>query len=123
MNSKEKECSCCNKSHVTVKTEIITPFPDKPNGIKKAIFLLCEDHMDCTADEMEYLSLLKSMNVKQEDLAFDICDSEHDIAGSACKGVRVTYKPSGTSVSNTNEEYQFFNKIRAIQKLKQVLNS
>lgn len=123
MNLKGKECSCCDKDHVTVKTEIVTPFPDKPDGIKKAIFLLCEDHMDCTPDEMEYLSLLKSMNVKHEDLAFDICYSEHDIAGSACKGVRVTYKPSGTSVSNTNEEYQFFNKIRAIQKLKLVLNS
>jgi len=123
MNLKDKECSCCNKIHVTVKTEIVTPFPDKPNGIKKAIFLLCEDHMDCTPDEMEYLSLLKSMKIKQEELTFDTCESEHDIAGSASKGVCVTYKPSGISVSNTSEKYQFINKIRAIKKLRAVLNN
>lgn len=121
---KDEECSACHKTHIDTRTEIITPPLDsKPAHIRKAIFFRCEDHVNCDADEMEYLSLLKSMNVKQEDLQFDTCASPHDTIGSAVKGVSVTHKPTGTTASYNNEKYQEFNKIRAIQKLKSELNS
>lgn len=119
---KDEECSSCHKKHIDVRTEIITPSIDKPNGIRKAIFFRCEDHLNCDSDEMEYLSLLKSKNVKAEDLQFDSCASPHDTVGSARKGVTVTHKPTGTTASYNNEKYQSFNKIRAVQKLKYELN-
>lgn len=118
-----KECSACHKEHIDIRTEIITPSLEKPGGIRKAIFFRCEEHINCDADEMEYLSLLKSMNVKQEDLQFDTCASPHDTVGSARKGVAVIHKPTGTTANYNNEKYQSFNKIRAIQKLKSELNS
>lgn len=120
---KDEECSACHKKHINIKTEIITPSLDKQGGIRKMIMMRCEDHLDCDTDTMEYLSLLKSMNVKQEDLQFDTCASPHDTIGSAVKGVSVTHKPTGTTASYNNEKYQSFNKIRAIQKLKSELNS
>ncbi|TMS93323.1 hypothetical protein CWB58_09865 [Pseudoalteromonas sp. S201] len=121
---KDEECSACHKKHIDTRTEIITPPLDsKPGHIRKAIFFRCEDHINCDADEMEYLSLLKSMNVKHEELHFDTCASPHDTIGSAVKGVSVTHKPTGTTASYNNEKYQSFNKIRAIQKLKSELNS
>jgi len=119
-----KECSACHKEHIDVRTEIITPPLNYPPGhIRKAIFYRCEDHINCDADEMEYLCLLKSMNVKQEALQFDTCASPHDQIGSAEKGVSVTHKPSGTTASYNNEKYQSFNKIRAVQKLRSELKS
>lgn len=119
-----KECSACHKEHIDVRTEIITPpLNSAPGHIRKAIFYRCEDHINCDADEMEYLCLLKSMNIKQEELQFDTCASPHDQIGSAMKGVSVTHKPTGTTASYNNEKYQSFNKIRAIQKLKSELNS
>ena len=121
---KDEECSACHKEHIDVRTEVITPpLNSAPGHIRKAIFYRCEDHVNCDADTMEYLSLLKSMNVKVEDLQFDSCASPHDTVGSARKGVTVIHKPTGTTASYNNEKYQSFNKIRAIQKLKSELNS
>lgn len=123
MNFEDEECSACHKEHIDIRTEIITPSLEKPGGIRKAIFFRCEDHINCDADEMEYLCLLKSMNIKQEELQFDTCASPHDQIGSAMKGVSVTHKPSGTTASYNNEKYQSFNKIRAVQKLRSELKS
>ena len=118
-----EECSCCHKRHVDIRTEVITPSLEKPNGIKKAIFLLCEDHINCDTDKIEYLALLKSMNVQHKDLRFDTCASPHDSAGSAQKGVSVTHIKTNTVASYNKEEYQYFNKIRAVQKLKSALET
>ena len=123
MTDVKEECSACNKPHIDVRTEIITPSLVKPGGIRKMIMFRCEDHINCDADEMEYLSLLKSMNVKQEDLQFDTCASPHDTVGSAVKGVKVIHKATGTTASYNNEKYQSFNKIRAVQKLRSELKS
>ncbi|CCQ09847.1 hypothetical protein PALB_6950 [Pseudoalteromonas luteoviolacea B = ATCC 29581] len=124
MNFEDEECSACHKKHIDTRTEIITPPLDsKPGHIRKAIFFRCEDHINCDADEMQYLSLLKSMNVKQEELQFDTCASPHDTIGSAVKGVSVTHKPTGITASYINEKYQSFNKVRAVQKLRSELKS
>lgn len=121
---KDEECSACHKKHIDVRTEIITPpLNSAPGHIRKAIFYRCEDHINCDADEMEYLCLLKSMNVKHEELQFDTCASPHDQIGSAVKGISVTHKPTGTTASYNNKKYQSFNKVRAVQKLRTELKS
>lgn len=123
-NIKGEECSACNNKHIDVRTEvIIPPLGCKPGHIQKAIFFRCKDHINCSTDEMECLALLKSINVKHEDLHFDTCASPHDSDGSPQKGVTVTHRASNTVVSYTEEKYQSFNKIRAVQKLKSKLNS
>ncbi|WP_176474735.1 hypothetical protein [Pseudoalteromonas sp. HM-SA03] len=122
-NPKDEECSACHKEHIDVRTEVITPpLNSAPGHIRKAIFYRCEAHINCDADEMEYLGLLKSMNVKAQDLQFDTCVSPHDILGNAQKGVTVTHKPTGKTASYNKEKYQSFNKVRAVQKLKHELN-
>lgn len=123
INFEDEECSACHKEHIDVRTEVITPpLNSAPGHIRKAIFYRCEDHINCDADQMEYLSLLKSMNVKVEDLQFDTCASPYDTLESAQKGVTVTHKPTGKTAIFNNEKYQSFNKIRAVQKLKSELN-
>jgi hypothetical protein len=64
------ECSACHKKHVDIRTEIVAPSPDRPNAIRKKIIFRCEGHLDCDADEMEKLALVKKrfQDIEESDL-------------------------------------------------------
>mgnify|MGYP000144414709 CR=1 FL=1 len=53
------ECSACHQKHVDIKTEIVAPSPERPNAIRKKIIFRCKGHLNCDADEMEKLALIK----------------------------------------------------------------
>lgn len=53
------ECSACNKKHVDIRTEILATSPSRPRAIRKKIIFRCEDHLNCDANEIEKLALVK----------------------------------------------------------------
>tara|TARA_B100001059_G_C17839711_1_gene591275 strand:- start:7619 stop:7885 length:267 start_codon:yes stop_codon:yes gene_type:complete len=59
INFNNAECSACHKKHIDIKTEIVAPSPSRPNAIRKKIIFRCEEHLNCDADEMEKLALVK----------------------------------------------------------------
>lgn len=59
INFNNAECSACHKKHIDIKTEIVAPSPSRPKAIRKKIIFRCEEHLNCDADEMEKLALVK----------------------------------------------------------------
>ncbi|MDN3491055.1 hypothetical protein [Pseudoalteromonas sp. APC 3694] len=59
INFNNAECSACHKKHIDIKTEIVAPSSSRPKAIRKKIFFRCEEHLNCDADEVEKLALVK----------------------------------------------------------------